>query len=209
MGLSVTGYGTRLVPREPCVLSFPPPKLLVEHDDKAVVFGEHAGALGASPLGGASVDDVIEELGEYPNVPLFALSTEDYGFPVIERVKVFSTDDDWPFELTLEDAEEPDEVLHIRGPLDAALDLAGAMRGTEVVGNGTVEKDNGRARWSEHAYEIDGAPWRQRLYAVTLFSTQKLGVEHHYVLTAQCPAGRAKAVFGLADRIAGDLGSVR
>jgi hypothetical protein len=205
--LSLTGYGSRLVPRVPFVVWMRPPKIHIQHTEHAVSFGPAGNELGFAPVGSSSVEDVVEEPGMYPNVPLWILHTGQYHFPIVNPVTLYSSGGDWPFELTLEDAQDRGEMLHVRGPLGAPLDLSAAMRGTNVTAEGTVAKHNGTARWSEHTYEHAGAPWRQRLYALALFSVSKLGVEHPFVLTAQAPAGRAESVFALADDIAKGIGS--
>jgi hypothetical protein len=209
--LHVTGFGTKIVPRVPFVVSFRPPKMAVEHEGAMVVFGPSGGGLGFSPLGGASVEDVTADIAEYPNVPVYAVHTEDVHFPVVDRVKVFSTPEEagWPFELQLDDATDAEEMLHVRGPLDAPLDLERAMAGTRVLGGGQVAKQNGSARWSEHVYEASGGAWRQRLYATTVASCQQLGVTFDFVVTAQSPADRADSVFALADRVVAALASQR
>jgi hypothetical protein len=78
--LYVTAFGTKIVPRVPFVLSFRPPRLLLEHGGKAVVFGVAGdGQLGFSPVRDAKVDDVTLDVTEFPPVPVFALYTENCG----------------------------------------------------------------------------------------------------------------------------------
>src|SRR5687767_14074832 len=62
----VTAHGSRIVPRAPFVISFRPPRFLVEHEGRAVAFGPVEGGLGFNPLGGASVEDVTSDVAEYP-----------------------------------------------------------------------------------------------------------------------------------------------
>lgn len=37
--IHIKGWGTQIVPRVPFVMSFRPPRLLLEHDGRAVMFG--------------------------------------------------------------------------------------------------------------------------------------------------------------------------
>lgn len=175
--------------------------MLVEHDRRGVVFGESNGALGFSPLGDAKVEEVTLALDDVPPIPLFVLHTAHFALPVTARVKVFSTPDEagWPFELQLDDATTVDEMLHVRGPLAAAASLSAAQPTMKVLGDGQVAKDDGHAHWREWEYVHENAVWRQRLYAVALGSAAHLGIQHHFVVTAQCPADRRKDLFAFSD----------
>ena len=106
----VTGYGSLIVPRAPFVLTFRPPRFLVEHGGKAVAFGATDGGLGFNPLKGASVEDVTLDVAEYPPVPVFSLHTKHFAFPIDTPTKVFSTSAEagWRFELQLESASDFD-----------------------------------------------------------------------------------------------------
>ena len=208
----VIAYGTKIVPRAPFVLSFRPPHLLVEHSGKAVVFGvDGEGRLGFSPLRDATVEDVTVEVSEYPSVPTFALYTENFSFPIEVRAKVFSTPSEtaWPFELQLESAPstDADEMVHIRGPLNSPLDLSRGPASMQGVADGTLEKQNGTVAWREWEYAHQGGSWRQRLYAVSLFSTRSLNVHFPFAVTAQCRVERRDEVFKFADQVAVSIGS--
>jgi hypothetical protein len=208
MALYITGYGSKLVPKLPFCVSFRPPRLAIEHGTKAVWFGPAGDGLGFAPIGDATVEDVTSDIAEYPRVPIYALHTPHFGVPVTDRVTVYSADAPGrSFEVQLEDAAHRDEMLWIQGPILAALDLQAATGALEVVGEGTVEKHDGAARWRECLYSFEAGIWHQRVYALTLLSTSKLGVEHHLALLAQCPAPRRLAMFELSDRWAAWLGS--
>lgn len=207
----VTAHGTKVVPRAPFVLSFRPPRLLVEHGGKAVVFGvADDGRLGFSPLGDASVEDVTWEVSDYPAVPVFALHTDDFSFPVEARAKVFSVPDEiaWPFELQLESAAstDSDEMLHVRGPLDLPWDLSRAPASMKAMAEGTLTKQNGTATWKEWEYANQGSSWRQRIYAVSLSSVRSMGTHFSYAVTAQCRSERRAEVFGFADQLVASMG---
>ncbi len=207
----VTAFGSRIVPRVPFVLSFRPPRFLVEHQGKAVAFGPLNDWLGVNPLGGASVEDVALDVAEYPPVPILALHTEHFAFPVGERVKVFSTHEEagWPFELQLESASDADEMLHIRGPLPTAVDPRRQANGLKLLREGRIDTATGRAAWTEWHYDHRGKPWRQRFYAVALLSTRHLGVEHPFAVTAQAALERSGELFSFADKVVGGLASQR
>ena len=205
----VTGYGSLIVPRAPFVLTFRPPRFLVEHGGKAVAFGATEGRLGFNPLKGASVEDVTLDVAEYPPVPVFSLHTEHFAFPIDTPTKVFSTSAEagWRFELQLESASDTDEMVHVRGPLSGSVDLSHAPDGMRAVEHGRVEKKNGSAAWKEWEYARQGQPWHQRLYAVALLSTRKLGLEHHFAVTAQCAAQRRQDLFSFSDKLVAWLSS--
>src|SRR5262245_3679190 len=208
----VTAYGSKVVPRVPFVLSFRPPRLLVEHKGKGVVFGVAGdGRLGFSPLEDATVEDVTVDVSEYPPVPIFGLYTANFSFPIEARAKVFSVPSEtaWPFELQLESAPstDTDEMLHVRGPLNSPLDLLRAPASMKALADGTLEKRNGTAAWREWEYANQGGPWRQRLYAVSLLSTRSLNVQFSYAVTAQCRAERRDEVFAFADQLVVSIGS--
>ena len=210
----VVAHGSQVIPRVPFVLSFRPPRLLVEHEGRAVVFGvADDGLLGFSPLGDASVEDVTVDVAECPPVPLFALCTENFSFPIQARAKVFSVPDEtpWPFELQLESASnaDVDEMLHVRGPLDSPLNLSQAQASMKVVADGTIEKANGTASWREWAYDNNGNDWRQRLYAVSLSSVGSVTTRFSYAVTAQCSAARRDEMFGFADQVVASMSSQR
>jgi hypothetical protein len=207
----VTGYGSRIVPRSPFVLSFRPPRFFLEHEGKAVAFGPADGGLGFKPLGNASVEDVALDVAEYPPVSVFGLHTEHCQFPVETPSKIFSTPDDtaWPFELQLEDASDSDEMVHIRGPLPSPVDLSKAPDAMKAVLEGRIEKNNGLAVWKEWEYAEQGRPWRQRLYSVALLSTRSLGVERHFAVTAQCASERREALFPFSDKLVAALSSLQ
>jgi hypothetical protein len=199
-----------LVPRAPFTLTFRPPKLSIEHAGKAVIFGPGPdGGLGFNPLQGASVEDVTSDISEYPPSPIMTLSTEHFDFAVGSEAKVFSTVEgaQWPFELVLGSATAPEEMLHVRGPLTPPVDLSLPDAGMKEVGAGQIEKTAGRADWKEWAYPQQEHPWRQRLYRVALSSARSLGVEHLFVLTAQCPLERHGEVFAFADELVSSMRS--
>ncbi len=207
----VTAHGSRVVPRAPFVISFRPPRFLVEHEGRAVAFGPVEGRLGFNPLGGASVEDVTSDVAEYPPVPIVALHTEHFAFPVGERVKVFSTPEEvaWPFELQLESASDADEMLHIRGPLPAAVDPHQQANGLTLLREGRIDTATGRAAWTEWQYDHRGRPWRQRFYAVALLSTRHLGVEHPFAVTAQAALERSGELFSFTEKVVEGLASQR
>src|SRR5262249_16252171 len=152
-----------------------------------------------------------QDVEEYPRVPAYSVHTEHFAFPAVERIKIFSAPPEtgWTFEVALEDASDPSEMLWFRGPFDRPLDLAQAMHGTRVVATRVVEKRSGTASWSEHEYRHHDSVWRQRLYAVTLFSQQRFDAKYEFVVTAQCKLERTAPLFALADRIVRDVASER
>jgi hypothetical protein len=203
--LFITGFGGKVAPRLPFAVSFRPPKMLLAHGGKQALFGPVGDGLGFTQ----NVDEVAEHVGEYPNVPVYAVYTRHFYFPVTVPFTLSSViGRPWPFELQLENPGHADEMLFIRGPLEQPLALPSAMGTMRVVGSGSITKNNGAARWSEGEYAVQGATWRQRLYALTLFSTQRLGEEHPFALIAQCPVERADTVFAASDAICRDLGHV-
>ena len=205
----VTGYGSHVVPRVPFVLSFRPPRFLVEHEGKAVAFGPVDGGLGFNPLGDASVEDVTLDVSGVPPVPVLGLHTEHLHFPIELPSKVFSTPIDfaWPFELQLEGASDSDEMVHIRGPLPSSVDLGKTPDSMRTVVEGRIDKNNGLAPWKEWEYAHQGRPWRQRFYSVTLRSTRSLHIEHYFAVTAQCVSDRREELFSFSDRLVAALSS--
>lgn len=205
----VTGYGTQVAPRVPFVVSFRPPRFLVEHGGKAIAFGPVDGGLRFNPVGDASVEEVTLEVSEYPAVPVLGLHTEHLHFPIELPSKVFSTPSDiaWPFELQLESASDSDEMVHIRGPLPSSVDLGKAPDSMRAVVEGWIDKNNGLASWKEWEYTHLGRPWRQRLYSVALRSTRSLHVEHYFAVTAQCVSGRREELFSFSDKLVAGLSS--
>jgi len=209
MGLYITGYGSKLVPRVPFCVTVRPPKVAIECGDKAVFFGPAGDGLGFSPKGDATVEDVTLDVTEYPRVPIYSLHTQHFAVPVTDQLKVYSADEasGHSFEVQLLDAEHPDEMLWVQGPFSQALDLQSATGALRVVDEGAVEKRNGAAQWRECQYALDGSTWHKRFYSVTLFSTKKLGAAHHFALLAQCPAPRRTTMFEVSDRWVVALGS--
>jgi hypothetical protein len=209
MDLYVTGYGSKLVPRVPFCLSFRPPKLAIESGDNVVFFGPAGDGLGFSPKGAATVEDVTLDITEYPRLPTYSVHTQHFGFPVTDHVNVYSATETsgHSFEVQLADAAHRDEMLWVQGPFAGPLDLTHATGSLVTVAEGTVEKSNGAVRWRECQYPLDGSTWHKRFYALTLFSTRRLGIEHHFALLAQCPAPRTAAVFEWADRWGAALSS--
>jgi hypothetical protein len=212
MDLYFTGYGSMLVPRVPFSARVRPPKLVLECGSKVVWFGPAGDGLGFAPEGDATVEDVTLDVEERASAEMYSLETADYGVPVTDAVTIFSADpaSGHSFEAQLDDATAVDEMLWIQGPFDdGPLDLGRATGTLEVMGEAIVGKRNGTARWRETRYEIAGTAWRKRFYAVTLFSTGRLDVEFYFALLAQAPETRCSALFDLADRWAGALGSRR
>jgi hypothetical protein len=209
MGLYITGYGSKLVPRVPFCVSFRPPKVAIECGSKAVVFGPAGDGLGFSPNGDATVEDVAVEVTECPTIPIYSVSTQHFSVPVVDQVNVYSTPEasGWSFEVQLADAAHRDEMFWIQGPFWQALDLQNAVGTLNVVDEGTVEKHNGSARWRECKYSFDSAIWHKRFYALSLLSTKKLDVAYEFALLAQCPAARRTTMFELTDRWAIGLSS--
>jgi hypothetical protein len=209
MELFITGYGSKLVPRVPFVMTFRPPTLVIESGPKLVFFRPAGDGLGFSPQGDATVGDVTLDVGEYPRLPIYSLHTQHFGAPVTDHVKIYSAPETsgHSFEVQLADAAHVDEMLWIQGPFSMPLDLRQATGDLEVVDEGIVEKHVGAAWWRECSYTLDGVAWRKRFYAVTLLSTQRLGVEIYFALLAQCPTQRRATMFELSDRWAATLGS--
>ena len=202
MGLYITGYGSKLVPRVPFCVTVRPPKITIECGGKVVFFGPAGDGLGFAPNGDATVEDVTLDVTEYASVPVYSVHTQHFAVPVTDYVIVYSANETSgrSFEVQLSDAEHRDEMLWVQGPFSEPVDLQSTSGALRVVDEGTVEKTNGAARWRECTYTLDGAAWHKRFYAVTLLSTKKLGAQHYFALLAQCPAPRVRTMFDLSDR---------
>jgi hypothetical protein len=207
--LFVTGYGTRLVPRSPFVLTFHPPRVLIQHQAKALAFGPVEGQLGFIRLDNSQLEDVLVEVDDDPPIPILALHTEHLDVPIEIPVKAFSTPEHcaWPFELQLEDTSERDEMVHIQGPFSTSADLTLSPESMRGVAEAQQRDAHIGIFWREWEYAHDGRPWRQRLYAIELPSTRSPRALHHFVVTAQCPSARRAQLFGFADRLTGALRS--
>jgi hypothetical protein len=208
MDLYITGYGSKLVPRPPFCVAFRPPTIAIETRAKVVFFGPAGDGLGFSVRDDATVEDVTLDITEYPRVPIYSLHTPQFAVPVTDPVNCYSADptSGRSFEVQLADATHRDELLWVQGPFSRELDLHDVTGTLAVIDEGAVEKGNGAARWRECRYEVDGDTWHKRFYALTLCSTETLGVHHHLALLAQCPASRRAAMFDLSDRWAAALG---
>lgn len=209
MDLYITGYGSKLVPRVPFCVTVRPPTIAIECGGKAVFFGPAGEGLGFSPKGDATVEDVTLDVTECASLPIYSVHTQHFAVPVTDHVVVYSADasSGRSFEVQLSDAEHRDEMLWVQGPFSEVVDLQSTSGALRAVDEGTVVKSDGAARWRECTYTFDGAAWHKRFYAVTLFSTKKLGVEHYFALVAQCPAPRRSTMFDLSDRWVAALGS--